>query len=97
MKLLLKYKADPNVIDQSGATPLMWAVFRRHKPVAEFLATKTDLKIERQGGETAYAMARRLELVPYYRFLDPNPKTVAKKKAGSQRVPSALPEKKKKK
>ncbi len=97
VKLLLKYKADPNVIDQSGATPLMWAVFRRHKPVAEFLATKTDLKIERQGGETAYAMARRLELAPYYRFLDPNPKTAAKKKAGSQRVPSALPEKKKKK
>lgn len=96
VKLLLKYKADPNVIDQSGATPLMWAVFRRHKPVAEFLATKTDLKIERQGGETAYAMARRLELVPYYRFLDPNPKAVAKKKTGSQRVPSALPDKKKK-
>ncbi len=104
VKLLLKYKADPNVIDQSGATPLMWAVFRRHKPVAAFLSTKTDLRIERQGGETAFAMAKRLELTPYYAFLTPPkpPKTAAaaasaKKMTGKQRLPSALPEKKKKK
>lgn len=90
VKLLLKNKADPNVVDPAGATPLMWSVFKNRKAVAEFLSTKTDLKLERQGGETAYDMAKRLDLKSYYSFLNPAPHKAAKK-----RVPSSLPKKRK--
>lgn len=95
VKLLLKFKADPNVVDPAGATPLMWSVFRRHKQVAEFLATKTNLRLERQGGETAYSMAKRLELKGYLKFLDPEPRKVARS-GSSKRTPTSLPKKKKK-
>jgi ankyrin repeat protein len=98
VKYLIQVKADPNVLDGSGATPVMWAVFRRHESVVRFLAPKTNLKIERQGGETAHALAQRLKMKPnIVRALDPEPKkNTAGKNAPRKRVPTSLPEKKKK-
>lgn len=91
VKFLMKMKADPNVLDGSGATPLMWSVFRRHEDVVRFLAPKTDLKIERQGGETAFDLAKRTNMKKLLTILNPDPK----KAGGKKRVPTALPEKKK--
>lgn len=91
VKYLVKMKADVNVLDGSGATPLMWSVFRRHEDVVRFLAPKTNLKIERQGGETAYALAKRTNMRKMLSLLDPDPK----KSKNRKRVPSGLPEKKK--
>jgi len=62
VKFLIKMKADPNVLDGSGASPVMWSVFRRHEDVVKFLATKTNLKIARQGGETAFDLAKRMKM-----------------------------------
>lgn len=96
VKYLIRLKADSNVLDGSGATPLMWAVFRRHESVVKFLAPKTDLKIARQGGETAFDLAKRMKMTRLLKTLDPDPKkTAAKKKDSKKRVPSALPDKKK--
>lgn len=96
VKFLIKMKADPNVLDGSGATPIMWSVFRRHEDVVKFLAPKTNLKIERQGGETAYALADRMKMTRVLKALNPDPKkTAAKGKSGNKRVPTSLPKKKK--
>ncbi len=96
VKFLIRMKADVNVLDGSGATPLMWAVFRRREDVVKFLATKTDLKIERQGGETAFALAKRMKQTKLLKMLDPEPrKKTARKSEPKKRVPSALPDKKK--
>ncbi len=95
VKYLIRLKADSNVLDGSGATPLMWAVFRRHEGVVKFLAPKTDLKIARQGGETAFDLAKRMKMTRLLKSLDPEPKKAAKKRDTKKRVPSALPEKKK--
>jgi len=95
VKYLIRMKADSNVLDGSGATPLMWAVFRRHESVVKFLAPKTDLKIARQGGETALDLAKRMNMTRLLKTLDPEPKKTAKKRDTKKRVPSALPDKKK--
>jgi hypothetical protein len=95
VKYLIRMKADTNVLDGSGATPLMWAVFRRHESVVKFLAPKTDLKIARQGGETAHDLAKRMKMTRLLKTLDPEPKKTAKKRDTKKRVPSALPDKKK--
>lgn len=95
VKFLIKMKADSNVLDGSGATPLMWAVFRRHESVVKFLAPKTDKKIARQGGETAYDLAKRMKMTRLLKVLDPEPKKTAKKRDTKKRVPTALPDKKK--
>lgn len=96
VKFLIKMKADPNVLDGSGATPVMWSVFRRHEDVVKFLAPKTNLKIERQGGETAYALAERMKMTRVLKALNPDPKkTASKGKAPNKRVPTSLPKKKK--
>lgn len=97
VKFLIKMKADPNVLDGSGATPVMWSVFRRHESVVKFLAPKTNLKIERQGGETAYALAERMKMQRgILRALDPEPKKAAARgKSANKRVPTSLPKKKK--
>lgn len=91
VKLLLRLKADPNVIDASGATPLMWAVFRKHKAVVKFLASRTDLKIQRQGGETAYDLAKRMNQRDLLTVLDPNPKkkSIARSRRSSQKSKTA--------
>ncbi len=95
VKFLIKMKADPNVLDGSGATPVMWSVFRRHEDVVKFLAPKTDLKIARQGGETAQDLAKRLKMNRIVKVLDPDPKKTAKNKAAAKkRVPTSLPKKK---
>lgn len=96
VKFLVKMKADPNVLDGSGATPLMWSVFRRHEDVVKFLSGKTDLKIARQDGETAFDLAKRLKMNRVLKSLDPDPKKTAKNsgKSAKKRVPSALPKKK---
>lgn len=94
VKFLVKQKADPNVLDGSGATPVMWSVFRRHEDVVKFLAPKTDLKIARQGGETAYDLAKRMNMKRVLKSLDPDPKKVAKGKSTKKRVPTSLPKKK---
>ncbi len=95
VKFLIKMKADPNVLDGSGATPVMWSVFRRHEDVVKFLAPKTDLKIARQGGETAQDLAKRLKMNRVVKALDPDPKKTAKNKAAAKkRVPTSLPKKK---
>lgn len=96
VKFLIRMKADVNVLDGSGATPLMWAVFRRREDVVKFLAPKTDLKIERQGGETAFALAKRMKQTKLLKMLDPEPKKkTARKSDSKKRVPTALPDKKK--
>lgn len=95
VKYLIRFKADTNVLDGSGATPLMWAVFRRHETVVKFLAPKTDLKIARQGGETAHDLAKRMKMTRLLKTLDPEPKKTAKKRDTKKRVPTALPDKKK--
>lgn len=95
VKYLIRLKADTNVLDGSGATPLMWAVFRRHESVVKFLAPKTNLKIARQGGETAHDLAKRMKMTRLLKTLDPDPKKTAKKRDTKKRVPSALPDKKK--
>lgn len=96
VKFLIKMKADVNVLDGSGATPLMWAVFRRREDVVKFLAPKTDLKIERHGGETAFALAKRMKQNRILKVLDPEPKKkTARKSDSKKRVPTALPDKKK--
>jgi hypothetical protein len=95
VKYLIRMKADTNVLDGSGATPLMWAVFRRHETVVKFLAPKTDLKIARQGGETAHDLAKRMKMTRLLKTLDPEPKKTAKKRDTKKRVPTALPNKKK--
>jgi hypothetical protein len=94
VKYLVKLKADPNVLDGSGATPVMWSVFRRHEDVVKFLAPKTDLKIARQGGETAYDLAKRMKMNRVLKSLDPEPKKTAKNRSGKKRVPTSLPKKK---
>jgi hypothetical protein len=94
VKFLVKLKADPNVLDGSGATPVMWSVFRRHEDVVKFLASKTDLKIARQGGETAYDLAKRMKMNRVLKALAPESKKVAKGKSGKKRVPTSLPKKK---
>ena len=95
VKFLVKMKADPNVLDGSGATPVMWSVFRRHEDVAKFLAAKTDLKIARQGGETAFDLAKRMKMTRVLKALDPDPKKLAKgKSSAKKRVPTSLPKKK---
>lgn len=94
VKFLVKQKADPNVLDGSGATPVMWSVFRRHEDVVKFLAPKTDLKITRQGGETAFDLAKRMKMSRVTKILDPDPKKLAKNKGGKKRVPTSLPKKK---
>ena len=75
----------------------MWAVFRRREDVVKFLAPKTDLKIERHGGETAFALAKRMKQNRILKVLDPEPKkkATARKSEPKKRVPSALPDKKK--
>lgn len=74
----------------------MWAVFRRHESVVKFLAPKTDKKIARQGGETAYDLAKRMKMTRLLKILDPEPnKKTAKKRDTKKRVPTALPDKKK--
>jgi hypothetical protein len=96
VKSLIRMKADVNALDGSGATPLMWAVFRKRKDVVKFLATKTDLKIERQGGETAYALAKRMKQNDLLKLLEfETKKKTARKTEPKKRLPSALPEKKK--
>lgn len=97
VKFLIRMKADVNVLDGSGATPLMWAVFRRREDVVKFLAPKTDLKIERHGGETAFALAKRMKQTRILKVLDPEPKkkSNARKSDTKKRVPTALPDKKK--
>lgn len=95
VKYLIKMKADPNVLDGSGATPVMWSVFRRHEAVVKFLAPKTDLKIARQGGETAYDLAKRMKLNRVVKSLDPEPKKSAKKSSSKKRIPTSLPKKNK--
>ncbi len=94
VKFLLKMKADPNVLDGSGATPVMWSVFRRHEDVVKFLGPKTDLKIARQGGETAFDLAKRMKMTRVLKSLDPDPKKTAKSKNAKKRVPTSLPKKK---
>jgi len=95
VKYLIKMKADSNVLDGSGATPLMWAVFRRHESVVKFLAPKTNLKIARQGGETAHDLAKRMKMTRLLKALEPEPKKTVKKRDTKKRVPTALPDKKK--
>lgn len=96
VKFLVKMKADPNVLDGSGATPVMWSVFRRHEDVVKFLGPKSDLKIARQGGETAFDLAKRMKMNRVLKSLDPDPKKLlAKGKAAAKkRVPTSLPKKK---
>jgi len=93
VKYLVKMKADPNVLDGSGATPVMWSVFRRHEAVVKFLAPKTDLKIARQGGETAFDLAKRMKLTRVLKSLDPEPKKTARKAPAKKRIPTSLPKK----
>lgn len=95
VKFLIKMKADPNVLDGSGASPVMWSVFRRHEDVVKFLAPKTNLKIARQGGETAYDLAKRMKMTRVLKSLDPEPnkKSASHKASGKKRVPTSLPKK----
>jgi hypothetical protein len=83
VKVLLKYKANPNARDPAGSTPLMWAVYRRHSGVVRLLSPLTDLALEREGGQKALDLAKSINAREYYGLL--TPKTKLDRKVASQK------------
>lgn len=72
VRYLLSKRANINAKDASGTTPLMWAVFKRQKATAKYLAKRgADLTARRDGGDRAIDIAKRYGLRSYFAFLTP--------------------------
>ena len=70
-ELLLKFKADINVLDNDKKSPLMIAVIKGNKPLVELMVSYgADLTITNEYGKTpfdlAIAMDRRVSKIKNY-------------------------------
>ncbi|OFZ18821.1 MAG: hypothetical protein A2X94_00965 [Bdellovibrionales bacterium GWB1_55_8] len=90
VKYLVKKRANVNARDLNGATPLMWATYRRNEKIAQYLVKKgADLTLRREDGVRAIDVAKRYGLKAYYDFLQPperkrSPASVSKKASKTQ-------------
>ena len=59
VKLLLKYKADPNAIDKNNSTALHFSVIFSYEEIVELLiAAKADSSLKDNRGKTALDYAK---------------------------------------
>lgn len=88
VKFLLSKKANINAIDPGGATPLMWAVFKKQDKTVEYLVKrKANLNIRREGKDRAIDIAKRYGMRKYYALLTPKEDTVRVPAANKQKAP----------